>query len=65
MSNEKTEGTILVSNTSVRIAVDIDEIRKAGTENGPNTILVAVAQTLLREIDRLNERVTALEGRQR
>ena len=65
MSNDKTEGLILVSNTSVTIAVDLDEIRKAGTENGPNTILVAVAQTLLREIDRLNERVTALEGQMR
>lgn len=65
MSDETTVGSRIFTTGAARVMVDLDDIRSSTGIDEPDegALLRAVARTLLAEIDRLSERVEALESR--
>jgi len=66
MSDEPKAGLIVItSGAMARVMVDLDDIRNSTGlgDHDEGAMLRAVARTLLAEIDRLSERVEALESR--
>lgn len=64
MIDEPKAGTLrLTTNAPVRVMVNLDFLRESDstTEAGANAVTLAIARTLLAEIDRLSARVEELE----
>lgn len=65
MSDETKVKAFQIAGSACRVMVDLDDIRNSTGIDDPDegVTLRAVARTLLAEIDRLSERVEALESR--
>jgi hypothetical protein len=65
MSDEPKAGTMTItSNATCRLMIDLDGIRESTGMGDPSEAFLpmAIARTLLAEIDRLSERVVAIEA---